>query len=200
MERIATLAVELGVLPRDGLGVTWPELGRDLLKLYRERVANLPFVPAGWLAQIEREHNAGNIMVLRPALFPGTSTPVPDAMPAWLSSIEAKKAWTEASERVRLVVNAYAQGKLEIGRREMAAAQFDAAFWNGLYTATKAVADLPKNIVEGVTGGAQYVAGGLLRSIFSSWIVWVGIAAAGLFFMGPTLLRSGAAKFAKRGK
>lgn len=178
--RQEALIAAVAAYPRDGLGSTWPELRDQLLKLYRERVGKLAFVPMTWIDQVAAEHAAGNVLVLVPPFLPnGTVRP---NLPAWLASNpQALAAWKEAAEVSRLIVFHYAAGKVTEGRAEMARAQANAAFWDGLYRAAVFVADAPANAVSGVLGGVQRVVGGVAGAFLKSPIVWVALVAGGGF-------------------
>lgn len=187
---------ELGIY-LNRAGGAWPELRERLTAICRDKVATLAFVPAGWLADVRAVcGDAYAPVVTSPYLTTGAVNP---SAPSWLAKDKSYlDAWQGIANACRAAVVAYAAGKIEEGRKELDALERDAAFWDGLYRITKAVADAPANAVSAVAGGVSYVAGGVLGSLFKSWVFWAVAAAAGGFaawrlgILGPLAKRAAA--------
>lgn len=161
-------------------GQSWPELTEQLLKLYRDRVAKLAFVPTSWYASVQALKGLGAPVIAPP--YMGDGKTVRPGFPAWLANDPAAlTAWAKVAEQARLIVFHYASNKVEEGRGEMARAYANAAFWDGLYNVAVAVADAPGKIVGAAADGAQRVAGGIFKSLFSSWLVWLVLLGGAAF-------------------
>lgn len=187
------IAQELGVYVRPGLGRGYPELSAQLLQIYADKVAVFGWVPASWLGRVRAGMVNGDVyQLLPPRKLNGT---LRDDLPAWITDVGSRvDAWEQVSAIVVKAIVDYATQQAEAGREELDALYRNAAFWDGLYRATKVIADLPADAVSAATTGAQYVAGGVLKSLFSSWLVWAALIVGG----GLAAWRFGLLKLPKR--
>lgn len=162
---------QLGVY-LNSAGNAWPELRESLFRILEDKVAPLAFVPNDWLADVRATCGTTYApQLVSPYMRNGDPKPT---APAWLRADKSYlDAWHAIADLTRAAVLDYSQGKIEEGRAELAKAYAAAAFWDGLYRATKAVADLPSNAVAAVGDGVGYVAGGVFGSLAKSWVFWV---------------------------
>lgn len=186
----ALYASRLACYWQAGQGLSWPDLRTMMRQLIKERMGPVPFLPSYWLPEALAVIDRGDM--IRPHMTRPGGVPRAD-LPDWLASNPAAMdAWDKLAALLSSAVNKFAQGKVAEGAREMAATQRDAALWDAMYRVTKAVADLPSNVVGGVLDGAGSVAGGLLKRLASSWLVWVAaIGVAGAVAWRAGLLRKG---------
>lgn len=168
------LRLASGLYVTPGTAGAYPELKRIVGDIAADRVAQWPWVPSSWIGTY-RNLQAGNPLdLVKPA-------PARGIIPAFCNSPEKVALWNQLAAKVEAAVALYAKGQADAGAVEMQRLYADVDFWNEgfgakLIAAATAVRDLPANAVGAVLDGAGTVAGGLLKRIFSSWIVWVGIA------------------------
>lgn len=147
----SALSSRLGLYYQPGQGEAWPELAAQVLDLYRSRVARLPFVPIGWIAQVEAAAAGSRLLIPTGPLFASLAYPIP----GWIASDQAaKEAWQQVNQLIRDAVSKYASKKTDEGRQIIAAAEANAAFWDTLYQAAVTIRDLPGTVVEAVGTGA----------------------------------------------
>jgi hypothetical protein len=172
----------LGVVPNP-IGGTWPELTDKLLALYKDRVAQLAFVPSDWFDGVQAlAKSAGAPVAITPYFVNGNLKPTSgaNAMPAWIvGDPAAAQAWNEIAKLAHAAVASYTEGKIEEGRAELDKAYADVEFWTNLYNAVK---NLPENIIGGVTGGGEWLVGGILKGLFKSWLFWLLALGVGGFY------------------
>ncbi len=147
-----------------GLLDAWPNLRTNLVDIYTDRVASLPFVPAGWLDGAIAHLHAPDAAVWLP-------TPHPVPAPAWLDSPEALSAWKQVFDALESAVSQYAAGQEAAGAAELASLRASATFWDTLYVVTKAIADAPKTVLV----AAGNVADSVVSGVFSSTVGKVGV-------------------------
>ncbi len=176
-------------------GNAWPELRAQLLRICHEKVAPLAFVPSDWIDQVATVCGTSYApQLMTPYVGSGA---VRATAPVWLTKDKAAMdAWHAIAGASRQAVMDYSQGKINEGRAELDKLYRDAAFWDGLYRATKFVADLPANAVGAVGDGAGYVLGGVFGSLAKSWVFWLlalgagGFAAFKFGFLGKLLKKA----------
>lgn len=173
--------LQTGCMLRPGWSTLYPDL-RQLLEGLYAQVAQLPFVPASWLATVKAYHAANQLCDMIPARLPGGM--LRPGMPEWLNNPAAAEAWDKVEARIQASMLTWSNGNRESAHAELAAFERNKAFWDGirnpLITAATAVRDLPANAVKAVLGGVGDVAGGVLKSLFGSWVVWVALGLGGL--------------------
>lgn len=152
----------------------WRGMEDDLWATLRDRISKIPWLPVGWLASVERLRTPEVRIMPIPGRIPAGRNP---NLPSWIDTPEKVAAWDEMSKRLNGIVTVFSAGMLEKGREEMAAAYADAAFWDGIYGAVKAIADAPAKIV----GAAGEFATGLVGSFLKAW--WPVIIFAGVAFI-----------------
>jgi hypothetical protein len=121
-------------------GQTWPAIVPLLMNLYETRFAAMPMVPTDWLQKVKAEHGQGDVILIPMAAKNWLGQRV-DNLPAWLDTPARVDAWQIMYETVNKAVNNFASKKLAAGEMIVRALQSNAAKWDFLYTATKAVAD-----------------------------------------------------------
>lgn len=139
-------------------GDRWPEL-RDILgKIYVEKASDIPWLPAGWLAQVQALHGLGSMLLL-----PSTSLNTPAV--SFLDTPAKRQWWDEFHTAANNALLAYADGQAAAGRKIVAAANADAAFWDRAYRIASVLA-------SPVTAA---------RSIFNNPLSSLALFAAGVF-------------------
>lgn len=121
-------------------GQTWPAIVPLLMNLYETRFAAMPMVPTDWLQKVTAEHGQGDVILIPMAAKNWLGMTAPN-LPAWIDTPARIDAWQTMYETVNKAINKFASRELAKGEYEVAMAQQNAALWNGLYNATKAVAD-----------------------------------------------------------
>lgn len=161
----ASLSSRTGTFIQPGVGEAYPELVAIVRSIYRNRVARLAFVPAGWLAQVEDAMAGGNLVLPTPVGFASLAYPIP----AWLSGdAYALAAWRQVHDLVKDAQSRFIAGRIEEGKYVMAQAEANVAFWDGLYKAAVAIRDLPGDAVAAVGTGATSA---LMAWVKKAW--WV---------------------------
>lgn len=180
---------DLGVFVQPGLATAWPEL-RDILgRIYSDKVQTLPWIPRDWLGRVQALEKANTGALVRIAgPFNGA--------PTWADSAAKQAAWSAIADQANSAVYQYSIGKAAAGRAELETLYAKAAFWNSAYSIAVAIRDLPANLVGGALSGAGDVAGGILKKLFSSWLVWVALLGGGGFLAW----RLGLLRFSRKGK
>lgn len=177
-----SLGTELGVWISPGLGQAYPEL-RDgiMMRVFGDRVASVPWVPQNWLASVRalQANNPTGLVRIGPAKLLGSAVRAPDA-PSFADTQAKLDWWQSLFDASNAAVGKYAAQQQAAGKAELDKLYANAAFWNtGLgataITVATTIRDLPKNAVGAVLDGAGSVAGGVLKKLLGSWIVWVGL-------------------------
>ncbi len=165
----------LGVRVDFGLGQAWPDLKNLLDRLYGDRAARIPWLPKGWLQSVRdlQAANPTNLIRVTPGVGP--------LSPVFCDTEAKKNLWQELYKATDAAVFKYAQGKLAEGKADMEAAYADSDFWNRAYSIAVYIRDLPANAVGAVLDGAGDVAGGLVKKLLNSWIVWLILIAIGAY-------------------
>ncbi len=129
-------------------GKVWPELVDQLKTLYRDKLADVDWLPPGWWATVD------GLMFGR--VYLTDNWHADDAAPHLEAAVVRKAArLRRALAKWDAAVETFAAGKAEEGKVLLAAAYDDAAFWNRAYsiavvlaspvTAVRAVADVVAN-------------------------------------------------------
>lgn len=154
---------ELSVRIQPGIGVGYPELKR-IVADFLQKVGDAKYLPDTWkddVAKLQRERPNDIVMLDSTNKF---------GIPGEL--------WSQLYETQRKTILAYTSRKLEEGRKIMASANANAAFWDVLYRGTKAVADAPK-VIAGEAGNLlTSVSGAFLKKGFIGLLI-----VAGLYFL-----------------
>ncbi len=111
-------------------GRAWPELKTQLLKIYRDKVAGVPWIPADWLPTVE--------------LIAGISTNVPIVVPStanydggvgadFLDTPDKRQWWNELANLSSAAVAQYAAGKSAAGKLELDRLYAASEFWSRAY-------------------------------------------------------------------
>lgn len=176
-----------------GLGNAYPVLRQTVQRIYADRVSSLPWVPRGWLAQVDALANQypDDVVMPVPALVAGVRVPT---APAFVDSMEKAKAWQSLTDSVTAAVSDYAAKKAAEGQRELEQLYADVAFWNKALSIATAIRDFPANAVGAVADGVGSVATSWISRLAKSWVIWVVVIVAG----GFVAWRSGA--FRRRGQ
>lgn len=125
-------------------GNVYPDLIAMLSTIYRERVARLAWIPGDWLANVDRLHGAVTPDGIRMLVIPAPTKlangmPTMGPIPAWLDTEEKRRSWNDLALVARKSVNDYVERRLVEGRAQLVQLYADAAFWDVLGRAAKAV-------------------------------------------------------------
>lgn len=176
-----------GFIAQPGVGTAWPELRALMNRMTDEKVLALPWIPEGVRAQVRAFIAAWPSAVVRVGpiyLANGNRNP---RYPAFIASQAQKDAWWDLGEWQRKAYVAYAGDRRDEGLRELRKLEAAAAFWDRMYTVTKAVADAPANIAGGIADATATVTGSLLKRLWPYLIV-AGVVAL-VWLNRGTLLR-----------
>lgn len=144
----------LGVYRQPGQRAAYPELHTLLLKIYRDRVAKLPFVPGYWMGGVMAlmDANPDDLIQLSPVAT-ANGTPIIGDVPVFVGSDAAKrKAWQVVVDVMTSAKMKFVEGKLDEGRAEMEAAYASAEFWDTLYNVAVAARDAVPNAIGWTVG------------------------------------------------
>lgn len=168
-----------GVYPLAYGGVPeWRDLTYQLGRLYRDRVATLPWIPADWENVVMPSMNgSGEFFMIAPstANYPG-----PNGKPVYgakfLDTLEKKKAWDEIAKMASKIQQDYAAGRVAAGRLEMERAYNNVQFWNNA-VAIANLAAAPFNFVKDVANTYDKAKG-----LFHVAVVIGGLTAVYFYF------------------
>ena len=141
----------------------FPDLTAKLGALYRERVADVPWLPDGWLSRVGVLNGSDGSI-----LFPAPSPSAP-----WLDTPAKRAWWREFSAVTAAAGTAYAAGKADQGRALIAKADANLAFWTRAHEIATVLA-MPVTIVQGAGSG-------LLSLSRAGALVPIALGLAGLF-------------------
>ncbi len=163
----------LGIMVSPGLGMAWNgDLKRQMSTLFTTRVANIPWLPPGWLAAVEDLQSRYPDDLVRIAPSMGSIHPNPD-MPDWiLNSQDRMDVWMEIYRGSNDAIVSYAKGQQEAGRAQLDALYARAAFWDAAY-------NLAVNIRDAVPNAAGFIASSFWNGLGLKWKLILGVAAAG---------------------
>lgn len=183
-ERIAYM---LGVMDQPGLAMGYPALVRMLGRIYADKVAKLPWVPASWLEAVTALQAKNPEDLIRP-------TPGVDALgrrgqmaPSFADTDDKLQAWHRIYGAVNDAIVAYAAKQQEVGAARLRQLEADAAFWDGAYKLAVTVRDLPSNVVSAAGRGVSDFVGTFLPASLKSYakaITW----ALALLIVGGVVL------------
>lgn len=137
-----------GIYLSPGIGEAYPELNTKLLTFFRDRVAKIPWLPAGWYDAVAgiQANFPGSQARIAPALL--ASGAVNPQAPDWLDSADKRQYWQELFAESNKIVTAYAAGKADEGRIELDRLYANSAFWDRAYNIAVTIRDTPENIVK----------------------------------------------------
>jgi hypothetical protein len=173
-----------GIMVSPGLGVAWNgDLKRLMTTLFTTRVANIPWLPVGWLAGVEdlQARFPDDLVRIGPSM--GSIHPNPD-MPDWiLNSQDRMDAWMAIYRASNDAIVSYAAGKQAEGKAQLDALYRNAAFWDGAY-------NLAVNIRDAVPNAAGFIGSSLWNGLGWKWKLVIGVAGvAAVGWYWPKLAR-----------
>ncbi len=106
----------------------WPDLASKLEVLYRDKLANIPWLPTEWRAVVlDSIHGKGGNIV---AIVPSTAN-YPGGTGAYFLDTPQKKAWwDQLAAATSKAITDFAAGKAAEGKQELDDAIANADFWN----------------------------------------------------------------------
>jgi hypothetical protein len=137
-----TQVATLGLYTQPDVGTAYPELRDRVLELYNWHVMRLPFLPDGWIDEVQAAFAAdpSSILLMIPAH--DNAGGVTQGLPSWLAQEGARTAWDSARKRVMEGYMQWVQGEIDNGRAALWWAQLDIGYWNTLIAIAK-VAEKP---------------------------------------------------------
>lgn len=170
----AVTAGSVGMWISPGLGNAYPELIVLLDRLYRDRVATLPWVPGSWYDQVQKLQNADRTNLIRPTPAVAYGRNLPN-VPDWIAADQARRdAWQQIVDKSNQIISQYAAGQAEAARPELERLYADAAFWNSpLMRAASAVQETLIAAPTAIGNAAGQLASGLFGSFLKRawWVV-----------------------------
>ncbi len=140
--------------------------------LFTTKVANIPWLPAGWLAAVEDLQSRFPDDLVRIAPSMGSIHPNPD-MPDWiLKSQDRMDVWMEIYRASNDAIVSYAKGQQEAGRAQLDALYARAAFWDAAYNLAVSVRDAVPNAVG-------FIGSSLWNGLGLKWKLILGVAVVG---------------------
>lgn len=105
----------------------WPDLAVSLKAIYKDKVADVRWLPPGWWATVDAlmPGNEGAVLVPTSSFDP--------LAPAFLNTAEKKAWWDEFHTYASDAVRQYAAGQQAAGAAALNTAYDKAAFWNRAY-------------------------------------------------------------------
>jgi len=182
------LRKQLGLYVTVGYGEAFPALKGLYARIVTDKVATWPWLPRTWASDYLAQQALDPRALVRIA-------PARVVIPNFCDTAAKVAAWNDLAAKLDLVVNKYSENQAAAGAAEAQAIYANARFWHdgigaGLITVATAIANAPATIVGGVVDGAGAVAGGLLKRLFSSWLVWaVLLGGVGFFAWRSGLLK-----------
>lgn len=151
----AVLRSTLGVWITPGYGKAYPELKASLLRMYRDKVSKMNFVPAGWISDVEKvqEAHPDDLVRIAPALNGGGSIIMENAA-FTRQSKETAEAWHAMFKVENRVITTTAFNQAKAGQAELDILYRNAVFWNRIYQIGSAVGVV--QLQAGITGAKEW--------------------------------------------
>lgn len=145
----AALTKELGVFLQPGIGLAYPDLKDQLLRLYRDKVSKLNFVPFGWYAAVlqVQEAHPNDLVRLAPVMLTN-GTIIKESADFTIQSEETAQAWDAIFRQVGPVIGAYAAKQQEAGRKQLEVLYQNATFWNRVYNIADSIVTAPGRLTD----------------------------------------------------
>lgn len=145
------LSRELGMRLQPGLAGAYPELAQKLDAIYRDKVAKLPWLPPGWLDQVEAIHGTGGDILLPAPVF-GKGGRINRDVAAWLDTPDRRQAWDDLATVATNARQQFVEDRRREGLVILAEAEANAAFWDAAYRLQAAVRQAARAVVDTATG------------------------------------------------
>lgn len=145
----AALTKELGVFLQPGIGMAYPELKDQLIRLYRDKVSKLNFIPFGWLGAVMavQEAHPNDLVRLSPVVLTN-GTIIPESAPFTIQTQETADAWDAIFKQVGPAIAAYAAKQQEAGKKQLDVLYANAAFWNRAYLLADGIVSAPGRLTD----------------------------------------------------
>lgn len=176
---VATSTLGVWLQPKS-LSPEWAPLDTILQKIIRDRVATTPWLPSGWLEDVEALWTSfpDQRVLMMPAL--GQTGKLNTGMPTWMDTEEKQKAWTDIAKEMANAVNLFAQERRDAGMDELNALYSSADWANRLYVVAKFIADAPSIVIGAAGDFASGIAGTFLKSFWP--VLVLGAVVAVVYF------------------
>lgn len=166
IEYYGVYSLPYGVVPE------YRDLVYQLATLYRDRVAELPWIPKEWDAVVMPAMNGQQPFYM---IAPSTANyPIGGGKLGYgakfLDTPEKKKVWDEIAATASKIQQDYAKGQVEAGRREMKEAYDNVQFWNSAVNIANLAASPVNTLVDVSEFYAKY------RGLISAAVVIGGAA------------------------
>lgn len=166
----AAIRKAFGTYLSPGLGVAWEgKLKNEMSKLFVLRVSQLPWLPPGWLAQVQDVQSRYPDDLVRIAPSMGSIHPNAES-PDWiLEDPERVAAWQVIAKASDSAISRFAAAKQDEGRAELQRLYDNAAFWDKAYRIAVGVRDAAPN-------AAGWVVSSLWNGLGWKWKLALGVA------------------------
>lgn len=188
----AAIRKAFGVWLSPGLGVAWEgKLKGEMSRLFVTRVAQLPWLPPGWLASVQDIQSRYPDDLVRIAPSMGSIHPNPES-PSWiLADPDRLAAWQVIAKACDSAIVKFAAAKQDEGRAELQRLYDNAAFWDKAYNLAVAVRDAVPN-------AAGFIGSSLWNGLGWKWKLAIGFAATAAVVWYLPKLKSMAKAFKAR--
>lgn len=164
--------LRLGVWISPGLGLGYPELKATLGRLFAERVAVLPWVPAHWLDDVAALQKKFPNDLVRPYPALGSMGAFNRDHGTFIDSQPKAIAWNEIASASDRAIAKYAQDQQAAGKAELDRLIASAEFWSAAY-------DIAVSVRDAVPNAVGAVASNLWEGLGTKWKVILLLAAVG---------------------
>ncbi len=159
--------------PRFGMYVQgyadrYPELTKGLLRIYRTKIAGIPWIPTNWLPTVEALHGRESQLLVPVS---SKSNPI-----AFLSTPEQEAWWDAFSAEAHKVMAAYAAGDAAKGAYELRKLEFNSRMYDGAY-------QLARILAAPITVPLAAANAAIKNPITASLLLWGGVAVVAGFLL-----------------
>lgn len=174
-----------GIYAQRGTATPFPELKKQLRELLLNKVAPLPWLPSGWADAVRSLDAQYPDAIIK-------ATPASSAdLPTWLDTDQKRKWWGELADTTARIAKLYILNQYNEAKAAREAAESNVEFWNSAYDFTKAINDVPVNIVNATGDVATGVA---LTAIKKLWIPALLVAGVFILYTNRSLFAKAAGK------
>ena len=146
----AALTRELGIWLTPGVGKAYPELKEMLMKLYRDKVSKLNFVPFGWLSAVMavNEAHPDDLVRIGSAVNAGGDLIIQGNADFVVQSRETAEAWQAIFDITNKVIATYAQKQQQAAAAQLDQLYRNATFWNRAYLLADSIVSAPGRLTN----------------------------------------------------
>ncbi len=173
VSRFVAAERQFGVTFTPNQGAAYPDLKALTQKIYADRVAKLPWVPASWLAGVQKlgsDYPNDVIRFLPSRMANGQPNP---NNPLFLDDEEKIDVWMSINDTIQSGIIKYGAAQAAAGRAELNALYAKAAFWDAAYRVAVFAKEAPAKLVGSIFDGASAFLGTFLPDALKSYAKWI---------------------------